>query len=1282
MATTTLNRLTKPRISALILEATTAFVALVLVLWLLLWFIRMTQKALQIETFFIASKSPDAPFHAADVRALRGLEPSDGVASTSSADLLNSARDVVKRSGSPVVLYISAPALGTGADAQIGELSVRELIQDLSANAQREVLLALDLAQIDTDRDLGVFGNAPYSGLDEFLASLPAPNHSFFILTSTAPAQKSWVAEGLGRSAFAYFLAKGLQGDAVAWDGTRQGITVQGLHRYVMRHVNQWAQVHRGAVQTPMLLALPNARSFAMPAIARSSGPSTAAKEKEKGSPAEPVVHPREEKLKSVLAEWQEHDKLRARRPYAHLPASWRSYQAALMRAQQFLRAGWRDAEDPAVESAVLQPALDALKLAVDKRNILVSDLAQEDQEETRFPFRPAEDEGGRQSLNDSLKYLTGLGIADGGAKNVAPNPALPPWLAQVRVGGHPQPYLEMQLPVWAAQFIEAFQQRDYFKGNLRGDVLRTLVELRRLEERAIARDRRGLAWIASVIRLGDNGRRMAQDHLFGLPAKKPEDPNVPDAQIGRIQKEIENEIAKVESISQSTLDLIEAYRTARETWEQISAELPDVAEWAIRIEASAWTGSETRLGEVLTRDVSKVLDELPRLVATLEREIPADESPEDGNRLAPKRLTDLSTVNDNVRHAWEELEKRFSQRVGSLATDAQGNWGVLDAALRSPTLPADKRGAILRRILSSSETIASLQPDPRGDTNESPRAAPSPDRGFWVRAGGLAALDLELCRLSDDRLKTEAKQTREQEVDPAWGEIRPVHLQPEATTRALERFARISNAVRKLRGARQLAPDEPAGLRDLPEVEKELRLADRAARLLTSREIDDQGPQAIDLSVRKLDLLARYSSLLFQQERLKGDFVRDIDPAINLQLQSAKQRLGLRGGPGALPSSNGLKLEVRPGNSLKIDPATEECRLDVSLVLSGGWLQRAVWFPEGQAFVGYVNHSPEGLTVQGEPPLELEAGVPGFLTGVPPTPQDAKTFRFGQRELKNESKKFEVDIKCFYRGRVDEAGTTRLSVIPANYAQLITVKIEQNRDVLRDKYKERAEFIKDQFEEHPADGYMHKGKDLAYVLTIENLTPRKLSLRYQRQLIDPSGATPAVSVDRKFQEVELEPRGKGSRGSRKSISGVITSNDVDIGKPKVLRLTVNGVDGKPMIDPFDVEFHQITCKDYIDIKPYTTDAIEHEGVVQPCFVVEYSRKRTDGVTEPILGSELSCTIEGRTKRGTDENLTLERGGPTVLTTYPWRKGIDMQFKWSGRIENEDLPETVYSVRP
>jgi hypothetical protein len=1268
MATTTLNRLTKPRISALILEATTAFVALVLVLWLLLWFIRMTQKALQIETFFIASKSPDAPFHAADVRALRGLEPSDGVASTSSADLLNSARDVVKRSGSPVVLYISAPALGTGADAQIGELSVRELIQDLSANAQREVLLALDLAQIDTDRDLGVFGNAPYSGLDEFLASLPAPSHSFFILTSTAPAQKSWVAEGLGRSAFAYFLAKGLQGDAVAWDGTRQGITVQGLHRYVMRHVNQWAQVHRGAVQTPMLLALPNARSFAMPAIAKSSGPLTAAKEKEKGSPAEPVVHPREEKLRSVLAEWQEHDKLRARRPYAHLPASWRSYQAALMRAQQFLRAGWRDAEDPALESAVLQPTLDALKLAVDKRNALVSDLAQEDQEETRFPFRPAEDEGGRRSLNDILEHLTGLG-------NVAPNPAAPAWLAQVPVGGHPQPYLEMQLPVWAAQFIEHFQQRDYFKRNLRGEVLHKLVELRRLEERAIARDRRGLAWIASVIRLGDNGRRLAQDRLFGLPA---------DAQIGRIQKEI----AEVQGISQSTLDLIEAYRAARETWEQISAELPDVAEWAIRIEASAWTGSEMRLGEVLTRDVSKVLDELPRLVATLEREIPADESPEDGNRLAPQRLTDLSTVNDNVRHAWEGLEKRFSQRVGSLATDVQGNWGVLDAALRSPALPADKRGAILRRILSSSETIASLQPDPWGATNESPQAAPSPDRGFWVRAGGLAALDLELRRLSQDRLKTEAKQTREQEVDPVWGEIRPVHLQPEVTTRALERFARISNAVGKLRGARQLAADEPAGLRDLREVEKELRLADRAARLLTSREIDDQGPQAIDLSVRKLDLLTRYSSLLFQRERLKGDFVRFIDQAVNLQLQSAEQTLGLNGDPGALPSSNGLKLEVKagenevkPGESLKIDPATEECRLDVSLVLSGGGLQRAVLFPEGQAFVGYVNHSPEGLTIQGEPPLE--AGVPGFLTRVPSTPQDpAKAFRFGQKELKNKAAKFEVDIKCFYRGRVDEAGTTRLSVIPTNFAQLITVKIEQNRDVLREKYKGRAEFIKDQFEEHPADGYMHKGKDLAYVLTIENLTPRKLSLRYQRQLIDPSGAAPAVNVDRKFEEVVLEPRGKGGWGSRKSISGVITSNDVDIGKPKVLRLTVNGVDGKPMIDPFDVEFHQITCKDYIDIKPYTTDAIEHEGVVQPCFVVEYSRRRTDGVTEPILGSELSCTIEGKTKRGTDENLTLERGGPTVLTTYPWRKGIDMQFKWSGRIENEDLPETVYSVRP
>ena len=267
MATAAPLRLTKPRLSLLILEATAILVSLVLVLWLLLWFIHRTVQQGGVEAYFVGADGvppEEVPFQAADVRRFRGAPESDEIRETVLSELPDEILKKVRAGGSTLVVYIAMPVLGQDA-GRVSE-PIRKLVRDVAREAKRDVVLALDLAQVDTDRELGVFGNSPYSRLADEIRQIVKdqgkPGSGIFILTSSAPAQKSWSAEGLGRSIFAYYLRKGLEGGAKGWDAEEpESLTVAGLHRYVLLNVRRWARLRRDSAQTPQLLAvLPDAR--------------------------------------------------------------------------------------------------------------------------------------------------------------------------------------------------------------------------------------------------------------------------------------------------------------------------------------------------------------------------------------------------------------------------------------------------------------------------------------------------------------------------------------------------------------------------------------------------------------------------------------------------------------------------------------------------------------------------------------------------------------------------------------------------------------------------------------------------------------------------------------------------------------------------------------------------------------------------------------------------------------------------------------------------------------
>ena len=587
MATAVPLRLTKPRLSLLILEATATVVCLVLVIWLLLWFVHRTVQQGGVEAYFVGTDGvppEEVPFQAADVRRFRGSPGSHEVRETVPSELPDEVLKKARSGGSTLVVYISTPVLGqeTGKSSE----PIRKLIRDVAREAKRDVVLALDLAQVDSDRELGVFGNSPYSRLaDEIRKTVKEqgkPGSSIFILTSAAPAQKSWSADGLGQSIFADYLRRGLEGGAKGWDAEDPGsITVEGLHRYVLQNVRRWARLRRASEQTPQLLAvLPEGdkprtvvlrpiRRDAGAALAANTTPATGANQSpgssgekanarpEAGEKAEPIAvaekgqgpvekgqGPPDDSKPDAFAslwddlfkEWKQHDEVRGRKPYRELPGAWRSYEAALLRAERCLRAARRD---PTLWD---QRARDALTAARDKRQRLEQDWKSRRELRNSFPFRPIRDDpGGEKQLADALTLLKvkqrpawldlGAGHSEGPmatADKAAPATGAAP-AQEAPMASPPIPpafndpvdkirFLELQVPAWAYRFQAAFRCPAYFSNQGRDQRLVRLVELRLDAEGALAADRRGLGWIRPLIEIGDRDRRSIQDKLFGGP--------------------------------------------------------------------------------------------------------------------------------------------------------------------------------------------------------------------------------------------------------------------------------------------------------------------------------------------------------------------------------------------------------------------------------------------------------------------------------------------------------------------------------------------------------------------------------------------------------------------------------------------------------------------------------------------------------------------------------------------------------------------------------------------
>jgi hypothetical protein len=1295
VSTSTRPSITKPRKSQLILEGAAAAVSSVLLLWLFLWFVHQHQAAHKVVNYYLPMASGGvAPHLVADARGLARSEDWTSIKASESSGFSTKVADAAASQVSPMVISISAPMV-----AGRGDGDVAELIKKVAREAGDDVLIVLDLAQIDSDRDLGVFGNAPCANLKDQLAK-EDPTHDVFVLLSCAPGQKSWMIDGLGRSAFSYFLQRGLEGEAKT-DNGRGGktLTVEGLHRFVLRNTAAWASANRrGAIQTPLLLAVgPKSTSFVLPrfefkksgdsaplGIAKSSppppkGPSPETTPKDaqaKSSPKSESTEPkdRRELLDSLLKQWAEREKLEGGNhpPFREAPARWRIYEASLLRAERLVRASWNDPN--LRDEAEIQ-----LRFASQRHDELLEAIEEATKSEDHFPFHPAGgDPEGKQVLNASLKYLTGIATEElavampaapptgGGAvgpgkvnldKSVDP---LPPQLEQADLD-RPSRYLELQLPAWSYRFQRAFGV-ETFKEDRRGGLLREAVLGRLPAESALAIDRRGLSWIERDIREGDATRRAVQDDLFGVV-----DP-----------ADIKGRIADYGKKYADALERIGRFHEGRMLFESLAARLPYYGVWAVLDDLREEPGASPFVDGTSSPRLVEVFRQVGRLADLLENEV----EPED-----------LSQGIEQARASFERLKDRYRKRVEALAAgERAAPWLDLDDVLSTPLIRSSDRKRLLEEILKAEDEAPRLESVLSASGGQGAATDPEmrPDTGFLRKALGLARLDVELRRLGAGGLDPSTGTNAEglKEIEPLDATLRRIVELGPGKSEVLDEFAKAGEQARRISAAFVSRRARSSRELKVPErdIAKEVRAADRACRFRTVEEL--RGVQSdADVPAKDLEAFSRRSAIRFHAERLAQDFARNVD-SLNALAKDEFPVAEAR----SIPFARGYLTTDTPSGPIPIDLEKRSGLLEVGVRAEDE--SGSAKIPEGRAFVGVLVLEPKNepkvageaeagtskeeamLRVQlADSPLRLGVNGAGGLTPVDGKPHPPLAFRVDQ--LSNVEPDFlrkPLLVKVFYRGRVDERGRRdQVDVACRNFGPAVVVKIAQDYEPLKAQFGEaRAALIIDQFREHPGEGYLHCRGRLDYLMTFANKKGEPLEMVIE-QTWSTEGGEPGPPT--RSEIIRLD------RDGFFPIRGKLEAANVAIGTTKVLNVRVlDPKTNRPIVRPEKFRFRQLAPEDYLVFSPEPVQAdARNNGTLQNCFRITVIRISDEKVTVPIRIRDIQFSIGDADppQRRLDEDDFLTRENNRIRTTYEIPPGVKV-IKWrvvvEGEVKTGDFP--------
>jgi len=135
-------------------------------------------------------------------------------------------------------------------------LSMDEVFEKIKALPCEHILLLLDIASPLTNLYQGPLIDDIADALDRWLTANIASNNRLLVLTSCSAGEVSQPMASQGKTAFGYYLQKGLQGQAngVGPQGNmNQYVTAQELSTFVRTRVNRWSIQNRGQPQHPKL---------------------------------------------------------------------------------------------------------------------------------------------------------------------------------------------------------------------------------------------------------------------------------------------------------------------------------------------------------------------------------------------------------------------------------------------------------------------------------------------------------------------------------------------------------------------------------------------------------------------------------------------------------------------------------------------------------------------------------------------------------------------------------------------------------------------------------------------------------------------------------------------------------------------------------------------------------------------------------------------------------------------------------------------------------------------
>jgi hypothetical protein len=1278
------RRMNKPALSRLILTATAFLVALVLLIWLLLFL--LFRRTGGIDGWYVAQTdlaAPVLPFQETDLARLANANLASRKLGVREVE--QTLRDLAASpGGAPVVVYLSAAGFADGAraallpedpravvapkGAEAAGLSVGSLLEALGEAPSRPKLLILDAGQIGSDRNLGIFAN-------DFLYRLAADlkdkgPKNLAVLCSCAPSQTSWVSEADGRSVFGHFVALGLTGEAAGFDPESRGLTVHALANYVREQVSRWVATHRGAKQTPVLLGDP-AVNFTL----RQLPPARVALAEE------PRTKETEEAFEQLWAAWDRRDTLERRMPFRHTPALWRRYLETLLHAERLLRAHqvadasarlktlddlerqlgeglrglpmegpWSLAlgatRSPETETAHLSQYTRKIDQVLDELAGAVSVPAAESPKvEAEPPTKPAaetapatkkeiapkaqaRDEGPKKNeptaqppaapsaaKEESSDKEKGPSVQVKDIKHAEGEmPAGPSasTLAAERDDSRPT-YLEGQLLVWVGEFQKLGQAPhhlgapNFFQGP-RGRALRRTVRVRFRAEEAAASEDRIIAWIMPWVDAGDALRRQAQDQLFandeGLEGGAPAEP-------------IEETLRRAETLYQQALDDAELYGQALDLVERLDSELPYLGAWAARRNA--------RLGQAgLGAEFERLLTEAA-VLAQLFADAGRSES-DDPLKARAARVRALRDQAERVRADYDQIRAEFlNKHCKDLAEASSPDaWREIDEVLLVPLIPAKLRRPLFERAhrtLAGRLATALTPGRPEGSSKsatakdlEDPQALPDADPAFWAEALGLARLEWGLMALGSpeedavDRLKQAYQSAR-----AALGG------EPATLLEAFDAFSALLRAERRARvGLVERVRSSPSTSDQSDSaLYRELFAADRAARTLPALDVL---PWTEDPATAKLDRFRRYALLFWHGRRLLDDFA--IDHA-RLVLKDANRWMSTQALGDAIDKaeqwrSSRVAGEVVTGAKLTLDDVKGQ-----PLVMS---IRAEEGVPQGLAavLVGSDPDRPVAVTVAPSKHTGREGTLVPIGARKPPARAE---FQVTRTDFTPERVDLELGPAVFYRGHFFPSNALTVTLSPLT--EPVSIALRQSK-----KYPSG---IRDQFELHPGQGYMHANADLGYRLVLKNNTPGPLKLRVSYGLENDPPKTATLTLKK--------------NETNDTIVGRVHSSELPPDRPRDLVVTLQweGL-AEPIARRFP--FQQIPPARYMAAKAFY-------NAVEGAVYVWVTRLKSDPVTDPEV--PVVVMVQGHMspefkfeRRGWTEWFGFYVVGGQLVEKIPW----------------------------